>query len=331
MIYLKLSDQGRQMEDKYKSLSVTELAAEDAFIRWVIKGENDQQWILWQHNNPERAESIAEARQMIKSISFPIEQISPDETNELWNRINSSIQQQSQPASAKTYSIVRWSLATAAMLVLLIWVTTLQSAEKIIARTGEHKEILLPESSQVILNAGSKVIYHESKFADDRELRLDGEAFFEVSPGSKFTVRTDQGTVTVLGTSFNVISRQGRFEVSCYSGKVNVMIDENENQIIIAGERVFEKSHQLKKNTFTPSDKPHWTRGKFTFENQPLSIVIDELERQYNIKTILNKELLDVQYTGLFESGNLQTALYTITWPLHLQYEIKGKSVTIFR
>ena len=317
------------MEDKYKLLTGSELATEDAFIKWVIKGENNHQWILWQAKNPEQTEAIAEARQMIKAITVPLEEMSLVETNELWNRISSSIQDQPKTAG-KTYSIVRWSLAAAAMLALLVWLTTIQSAENIMASAGEHRDIVLPESSQVILNAESKVVYHKNKFTEDRELTLDGEAFFEVKPGSKFSVRTDQGTITVLGTSFNVISRPGRFEVRCFTGKVNVTIDNNENQTIAAGETAFEESQQLKKGTFTPTDQPGWTHGKFTFENQPLSSVIDELERQYDITVGLSKDL-DTLYTGLFEAGNLDTALYTITWPLNLRYEIKGKSVIIFR
>ncbi len=319
------------MEDKYKTLTAPELAAEDAFIRWVIKGENDQQWILWQQNNPELSGLMTEAKQIIKTISLQVGHINTQESNELWNRISLSIHKQTHPSSRKTFSIVRWSVAAAAILALLIWVNTLQQTEKVIALSGENKEISLPEFSHVTLNAGSKVVFNENKFINDRELTLDGEAFFEVNPGSQFTVKTDQGFVTVLGTSFNVISRHGRFEVSCYTGKVSVSSGKKESQIIVAGEKSIKESQQLRKETFTTADKPGWTQGKFTFENHPLSVVVDELERQYNVKVTLDKELKDVRYIGLFEAGNLEAALYTITWPLHLQYKISGNSVIIFR
>ena len=319
------------MEDKYKSLTAPELAAEDAFIRWVIKGENDPQWNLWQLHNPQQAESVAEAKQMIRSINFPIEHISAQETNELWNRINSTIHQQSNPPSRKTYSIVRWSLAAAATLALIIWVSSAGQMVEVMAHSGENKEIFLPESSHVILNAGSKIVYHENNFIADRELKLDGEAFFEVKPGSQFTIKTDHGTISVLGTSFNVISRPGRFEVSCHTGKVSVKTNKNDSLMVTARERVYVEPGGLKKVTFASSEKPDWTKGKFTFENQPLSVVIGELERQYNVTVDLKKELQDVRYTGLFEAGNLDTALYTITWPLNLQYGISGKTVTISR
>ena len=71
--------------------------------------------------------------------------------------------------------------------------------------------------------------------------------------------------------------------------------------------------------------------GKFSYENQPLSEVINELERQYDIDIKLEHGLEDLKYTGLFESGDLDTALYLITWPLHLKSSTKGKKVTISR
>ena len=317
------------MEDKYKTLTAPELAAEDAFIRWVLKGENDDRWISWQNNNPETAGAIAEAKQLISSISFTGDSINAYEKNELWARINSSIHQPARNVSQKRFSFARWSIAAAAMIAILIWAGTAKNTEKVIALSGEKKEIALPESSHVILNAGSEIAYQEKNFSNSRKLTLDGEAYFQVEPGSKFTVCTDRGDITVLGTSFNVISRPGRFEVSCYSGKVSVSNNKSENQIITAGERVVEESSQLKKDTFTPSDKPGWTHGKFTFDNQPLSIVKEELERQFKVKVELPKELMDIRYTGFFELGNLETALYSITWPLHLTYEIRGNTVTI--
>ena len=67
------------------------------------------------------------------------------------------------------------------------------------------------------------------------------------------------------------------------------------------------------------------------FDNQPLSDVIEELERQYDIRVNLDAGLEDLRYTGLFEAGNLDNALSLITWPLHLKSTIKGKTVTISR
>ena len=216
------------MEDKYKSMTVPQLAGEESFIRWVTKGENHQYWSGLQQN-PEQAETISQATQVVQSlVSLSAHQIPQADKKELWNKINTSIQKNPQTVSTKSYSIIRWSIAIAASLALLVWFNSFRGIERVIAGNAETKEISLPESSQVIVNADSRLVYNKNKFNDDRELKLDGEAFFKVKPGSHFTVKTDQGTVTVLGTSFNVISRPGIFEVSCHTGKVLVTNNANE-------------------------------------------------------------------------------------------------------
>ncbi|HUR30521.1 MAG TPA: FecR domain-containing protein, partial [Saprospiraceae bacterium] len=266
-------------------------------------------------NNPEKAEIIAQASIVVKSlVSTPESQIPDSEKTELWNKINSSVQKNS-PTSTKSYSLIRWSIAAAASLALLFWLNSFRGLERVTADNGEKKEISLPESSHVIVYAGSKLVYNKNKFTDARELMLEGEAFFEVKPGSRFIVKTDQGTVTVLGTSFNVISRPGIFEVTCHTGKVLVINNAKEEMQITAGEKATTLEKQsIRRTTF------------FKFDDQPLSAVIDEMERQYDINIVLPDDLSKMRYTGLFESGNLTKALYEVTWPLHLHYEIKDTS-----
>ncbi len=320
------------MEDKYKLLSVSELAGEEAFIRWVIHGENNHQWSQWQASNPDKVNNIAEASRIVNAIvTVPSTNISETEKLEIWNNIQSSIQSHTHPAARKNYSLVRWSLTAAAAITLFLWINSTQLNQKVITDAGEKVEITLPESSSMIVNAGSKVTYKENNFMDKRELTLKGEAFFEVTPGSLFVVHTHQGSITVLGTSFNVISRNGVFEVRCHTGKVKVENKKNQIIEITAGEKVHANENQLKKSLFISSGQPLWTEGKFTFDDQPLSVVMDELERQYDIQVELPGDMQSLRYTGLFEAGNLQNALYTITWPLHLQFEIKGESVIIRR
>ncbi|HUR31772.1 MAG TPA: DUF4974 domain-containing protein, partial [Saprospiraceae bacterium] len=68
---------------------------------------------------------------------------------------------------------------------------------------------------------------------------------------------------------------------------------------------------------------------KFYFDDQPLSVIVEELERQYKVKVTMAPDLHDTRLTGLFESGNLGKALYNITWPLNLRYEINDNTVII--
>ena len=315
------------MEDKYRSMSGPELAGDDAFIRWVLKGENQEQWNAWQEHDPETKLKFAEATHLIHSLSgLHVAQLSTSEKDVLWERIQYST---AQKTSERTYSLIRWTVLAAASLALLIWINIARNIEKVFVAAGEHQEIVLPEDSRIMINADSRISFNESGFIGDREIKLQGEAFFEVNPGEEFVVRTPYGAVQVLGTSFNVIARPDRFEVSCYTGKVRVSDPEKHSSVITAGQRIITKGKELDQESFPLSGKPEWIQGRFVFHDQPLSTVIAELERQYDIRVDLPANLKDIRYTGVFENGNLENALEIITWPLHLKYELDENSVII--
>ena len=317
------------MEDKYTTMSAPELAGEDTFIRWVLYNEDHDSWVQWQQNHPENKNLLDEAAHMVRSLSaFPVHSISNEDRTALWEKINISVQNASkQPARIKP--LLKWVLTAAAALALVIWINSTKG-HQYISFSGDQQSIELPESSQIVINAGSDIRY-KNNFSNKREIKLNGEAFFEVQPGSTFTVLTDQGTVTVIGTSFNVIARPERFEVSCFTGKVLVQKDGQESIKITPGEKVVETNEILQKTTFIPTGGPSWMNGKFTFEDQPLSVVVKELERQFGVEVTLAEGIEDLKYTGLFEKGDLNEALDLIMWPRHLKAEVNGKKVIISR
>lgn len=324
------------MEDRYISFSALELSGEDSFIAWVKLGENHEEWLDWQQAHPDRITIINEARYIVNMLSGQrITSMDENAKDQLWSSIKSDISSGDKTKYVQPrIRLMWWSLAAAVCLALLFWINTFSGNKNINVAVGNRAELTLPESSVVTVNAGSEINYNEKTFQRDREIRLDGEAFFKVKPGSKFTVITPQGNVTVVGTSFNVISRPGRFEVSCYTGKVKVDQGPKDKVEITSGQRCSAATMKdpLQLKPFDPSTPiPGWIAGKFTFENQPLSVVIDELERQYDVKVKLAPGTENIKYSGLFESGNLEHALSLITWPLHLNAQQSGKTIIISR
>ena len=323
------------MKEQYISYSAIQLASEDIFIAWVMHGANTSEWEAWLKQHTHVRTTTEQAKQIVLDMMhLPTETLSDDEQRGLWGKIAFDISQPKQKSSVLKSRLLPWISLAAAAIAILIWIGTRSTSTTVLAQAGERKEIQLPENSQIQLNAGSSVVYNAKRFTEDRELTLTGEAFFKVHPGSRFTVNTPQGSVTVLGTSFNVIAWPDRFEVSCYTGKVKVENTRKDQLTITPGERCStdETSQKLVSNVFTvSSDSPDWTRGKFVFENQPLKVVAEELERQFNIKVKLAPGLDEQKYIGVFESGSLDTALLVITWPLHLKAEKNGDTVSIGR
>lgn len=228
----------------------------------------------------------------------------------------------------KLLLLLKWALSAITALVLMIWINTTRPLQ-IMALTGQHQEVSLPDSSRVVLNAGSEIRYKKN-FATKRNIKLTGEAFFEVAPGSTFTVITKEGAVTALGTHFNVLAWPDYFEVTCYTGKV--LVEKGEQRIELnSGQKVIQRGNQLIKKDPAPADHPLWIRGQFIFEDQPLSFVLHEIERQFSIDTEASDAIRQLRYTGMFEKGDLTKTLDDITGAMHLQYTMRKNKVILSR
>jgi ferric-dicitrate binding protein FerR (iron transport regulator) len=195
---------------------------------------------------------------------------------------------------------------------------------------AQTKTIVLPDDSQVILNANSLLSYNKKRWKEKRDLQLDGEAYFKVSKGQKFTVNTDAGTVQVLGTHFNVKERENYFEVQCYEGIVAVT---HANKVVKLTKgktfRVINGRVEAVEdfNTLAPS----WIQSESSFVKVPLSQVIAEFERQYNLKIQVKNVDTTQLFTGTFTHNDKNIALQSITIPLKLSYKINKGTVTFYK
>lgn len=186
------------------------------------------------------------------------------------------------------------------------------------AENGKKTTFTLPDNSEVVLNSGSRIEYQKRNWDENRNLQLDGEAYFKVAKGKKFQVNTDLGTVSVLGTQFNVKERNNRFDVSCYEGRVKVNYNQYE-VIITKGETVsFENNEKIIHQPIT-IEKPLWTQNQMDFEKESLTDIIAEIERQYNISIELKNLQSDQLFTGKLPADNLDIALKIIASTYHLK------------
>jgi ferric-dicitrate binding protein FerR (iron transport regulator) len=188
---------------------------------------------------------------------------------------------------------------------------------------AEKTSFELPDQSKVELNADSKIVFNKKNWDTHRKLNLKGEAFFSVKKGSKFTVNTKLGSVSVLGTKFNVIVRDNYFQVTCYRGLVSV--NYKNNVVKVPAGTSFKVNNNLTGKTFAITDAlPSWMKNFSTFKSMPYHFVIEELERQYKIKIVYNPKFEKTLFTGNFTHDNLQTALKSVTIPLNLNYKAIG-------
>lgn len=191
---------------------------------------------------------------------------------------------------------------------------------------GEQKSITLPDGTTVQLNAASLVAYTESDWPDDREVYLQGEAYFKAAKGKTFTVLTDQGKVQVVGTVFNVFAREQQLEVKCTEGIVQVFNPkETEKVLIKAGEQVSVTNGRMQKRSGIDFS-PKWFKGETVFKSAPRSRVFKEIERQFNV-TVVVEDWKGSPFSGKFVNNDLEKALKMVAVPMELTYQIKNDSV----
>lgn len=222
----------------------------------------------------------------------------PKSKEKIWDEVFDKLEESKNTPKIKSFSIMKYAAAIIILIVAGGLFTFLYQTTETTAR-GTHTTVFLPDGSNVKLNAESKISYKPYWWFIARNVELKGEAFFEVKPGSRFSVKSNKNEVNVLGTSFNVFARTEKYSVTCVTGKVEVKAN-NERRTLTPNMQLILRNGVLdvseNKETLQSIG---WTQNKFSFIGVPLSDVIHEIERQYNIN-ITTSSNLNYLYTGNF-------------------------------
>ncbi|PXX25189.1 FecR family protein [Arenibacter sp. ARW7G5Y1] len=201
--------------------------------------------------------------------------------------------------------------------------------EEISTQYAKRTEILLPDASEVRLNADSQISYSKKNWTKKRDIALNGEAYFKVAKGKRFTVTTEQGTVTVLGTQFNVENRKGYFEVACYEGLVSVVYNKQEIKLP-AGNSLVVINGELQALKIPNTKEPSWIRNESSFKSIPLKFVLDEFQRQFSIEVSTKNIDTNQLFTGSFSNTDKELALQSISTPSQIMYKLEGNKVLFY-
>lgn len=222
-----------------------------------------------------------------------------------------------------------WAAAAVFVGVIGVYFYFLTNSVTVIeTQAAETTEVILPDSSLVVLNALSRISYDKDDWESERQIKLEGEAFFKVRPGSTFSVISAPGVVTVLGTEFNVKNRKDLFEVICYEGLVKVQTL-HKSEKLSAGHLFRIVNDELKKDTAVEEKTPDWLLNQSSFESVPFIHVVEEFERQYNVSVELKDVDVNQLFSGKFSHSDISVALKSISYPLNLDYQITDRKVIL--
>ena len=267
-----------------------------------------------------------------------------------WNRLLESIQQENKPVG-KTRIIGKYLqmaagyaaavLVGAALVFVFTHTRTLpeqvQGGSFIVQTDNSDRSFTqLPDGSRIWLNKGTKIEYNQQFGIKNRNVLLNGEAYFEVAKNKElaFVVKTKSIDVTALGTSFNVNAYDDGNEVTTtlYTGKVNVQSTLTGYKTILNPFEVAVFSKTKDKITtyvFTGPDKPVWMEPEFRFDMLPLIDITKQLERNYNVVFVYrNQKIKHLKFSGTFDRGEkLDEILRVIKINTNIDYAIKNDSV----
>lgn len=175
---------------------------------------------------------------------------------------------------------------------------------------SEYKYVLLPDSTQVWLNAASSLDFPQQFDSRQRVVYLSGEAYFDVKHADKipFVIQTGKVTTTVLGTAFNIKAYPGRKDVivSVSRGKVKVNFDNLEVATLTRGQRVKVNNTVLKPAEKKPAvnEAASWQQGNLAYDDETMEDIIADLERVYDVRIrIANLSVNQMRISTGFERG----------------------------
>ncbi|MHC1703731.1 MAG: FecR family protein [Tenuifilaceae bacterium] len=256
-----------------------------------------------------------------------------------WDKLMQTIEQEevNETKVVKfSYAKIIYSIAAVIIVFMTIATLTYRFAQvKVVSPKGEIALSILPDGSELKLNADSEIEYRKYGWLSNRVVNLSGEGYFNVKNGNSFIVNAGvDRRVTVTGTEFNVFSRESLFEVKCFEGSVVVETPMKSKISIEKGNGISVKELEVVPIQFNADSisTPTWINGEFFFNNAKLDEVFDEINRQFNVT--ITTSGFDPQsrvYTGYFQRTDLKQALDLVCLPMGLKYTISSdnKSVNI--
>jgi len=290
------------------------------------------------------AENLKLFREFRKSWAFQ-EALVVDNTVDVedeWASFSKRIGITEAPVTRKleTQSRRRFIQVAAIMLLLIIpsltyFIFFMQSGEDVLIANNQMVESILPDGTQVALNAGSSLHYPSHFKGKERKVSLEGEAFFDVSHNKEkaFVIDASDLQIRVLGTSFyvNTVASGNTMEVVLMEG--SVQLDFNGKQMLLepGDKAVVLKQHgEIVKQENNDPNLLAWKTRNLRFSDTPLYEIIDVLKKVYNKDiVVLNPEINNCRITATFEDQSLEAVLLVLQSTIDITARPNGDKIEL--
>lgn len=209
------------------------------------------------------------------------------------------------------------------------------------APQGSRTQMTLPDGTKVWLNAGSKISYSQGFSSINRSVLLVGEGYFEVAHNEQlpFCVESEDVRVSVLGTKFNFRDYPTDADaiVSLAEGRVALdMTHSNSETVYLKPDQravVEKKTGRINVENYEVAHTVKWIRGYLIFDGEPLTEIVKDLERSYDVEiTVKNRALLDLHFYGSFvrQEQSVGEVLDVLSATHKIKYKTEGHRITLY-
>ncbi|MDR1505041.1 MAG: FecR family protein [Prevotella sp.] len=280
------------------------------FFEGLTTQEEDETIRQWVMRSPENEKRFFEERKMFDAVVLNTTE--PD--------INENMDCQSVPSGNRPHISIYFRelikiAAIVAITLLGSWYCFIHinKSNKLVAMqtisvpAGQRLNIILPDGTDVWLNAKTTIKYPVSFNEKERLILLDGQAYFDVAKNKEipFLVKTRDGIVQALGTKFDVMAYPDShsFETVLMEGKVKVRAtcDSSQSIILTPSNKAYLKNGKLETSYVDDFSAYEWKDGLISFKNESFARIMKSFEKVYDIKIIIeNPQVSNLIYTGKF-------------------------------
>jgi transmembrane sensor len=311
----------------------------NAFFHWLAKGQESES-----NKFNSKKTKIFNQLKTLWDVSLKTSISETPNPDEEWSKLQHAIakvETKIKPIRLESKKIIlpRYAFAVACVALIAIsgFLLYLHSLPiKYSVGKKDHLTVILPDSSKVILNSDSQLTLNRDFPKNSRNVNLTGEAYFSVCRGQPFRIRTDAAIVEVVGTEFNVKSRDNLLEVAVNEGKIKLSsrVDNRDSSVTLTKGQLStcrEGGSPDQPRDIHFDQYPGWLYSKLTLYQTELKSVCQEIERRFDVSIhLFDNQLGETTITGLVEASDLEDLLTSLCGLIEKEYRHENETIIIY-
>jgi len=320
----------------------------DRFMRGETSEDEDKQLLAWFRSNESRAEILEHYKEMWEEAKKAGRPIDSELQERMLRQIRERLNASEKKAARHTLSIGIWMKYAAAVIIVLgigIGIGTrlnpqhsnnLLSNYSVTAEKGQRASVVLPDGTKVWLNSHSTLSYQVDYGEKERDVTLNGEAYFEVAKDKKhrFVVNAENIQVEALGTKFNVKAYKddNAITTSLFEGSVKVT-SAIEKVVLAKGQQAIYTKDKNELVYTEPENIDYanmWRSNELAFNGESLLDIANILDRMYNVDVIFNSDSIkNYRFSGVIKNNSLDNVIEIISLTSPIEYRTTGNKIIL--